>query len=58
MTAVGREFPEAKKKKGNDKTLQKFNSQNPECTKRRLTLQSKEHDLQRKASGEKALSLY
>lgn len=57
MTTVGREFPEANKKE-NDKTLQKFNSQNPDCTKRKLKLQSKEHDLQRKASGEKALSLY
>ena len=46
------------KKKGNDKTLQKSESQNPDCTKRKLKLQSKEHDLQRKASGEKALSLY
>ena len=38
--------------------MQKSKSQNPDCTKRKLKLQSKEHDLQRKASGEKALSWY
>ena len=38
--------------------MQKSKSQNPDCTKGKLKLQSKEHDLQRKATGEKALSLY
>ena len=50
MPAVGREFPEAKKERKRQ-NIEKSESQNPDCTKRKLKLQSKEHDLQRKASG-------
>ena len=71
MAALRREFPEAKNKGNDNKTLLKFNSQNPNGIKRevnqiqgnwrRLKLQSKkEHDLQsreaKKTSGGKALS--
>ena len=59
MSALGREFPEAKKYRIQLNALQKFNSENPNGIKRKLKLQfkgSKEHDLQRKTSGGKSLS--
>ena len=61
MSALGREFPEAKKQRIRQlNALQKFNSENRNGIKRKLKLQfkgSKEQDLQRKTSGGKSLSV-